>query len=153
MNLSSHLERVRVVADALRATHNIGDLYRVCGADVKVRPSIEEISVVASMTGFSEDGAVRVLMLRERLIRFRQEGVGKEGKVGCGTLMDRVNAFVVRTRSSVTKKKKKKMEKKKKKNSNPTFFRCCCCDQQNAATTGESFCEANARKRCCATGT
>lgn len=67
-HVGNALEKLRAVADLLRPTHSADQLVLGCGATKPVRPSAAEVEAVKNLSGFSEEGAIRVLALRERLI-------------------------------------------------------------------------------------
>ncbi len=69
--LGAAVERVKSVAEGL-AQFSLDERVAACGATARVRPSHSELEAVKNLTGFSHDGAVRVLRLRERLIELSE---------------------------------------------------------------------------------
>jgi hypothetical protein len=61
-HVGNALEKLRAVADLLRPTHSVDQLVLGCGATKPVRPSAAEVEAVKNLSGFSEEGAIRVVV-------------------------------------------------------------------------------------------
>jgi hypothetical protein len=70
---TSAVERFGAAAQALTCEDvSLDEVVRACGATTPVDPRPAELAVVRHLSGFTEDGAMRVLALRERLLELRE---------------------------------------------------------------------------------
>ena len=80
---TSAVERFGVAAHALTSEGvSLDEVVRGCGAVTPVDPRPNELAVVRDMSGFTEDGALRVLALRERLLELSKCSSVKK-QTGC----------------------------------------------------------------------